>query len=629
MRKTKILLTLLLCLCLKSGFAQDAGKTTRVTINTSGPVQYEHYTKDEPPSIVIEFKSSNVFSYWDGVMTVNKGAIKEIHAGYYPSRTNTPQALKTLTFILNKKSPYNISQTQDSIIIEVENPSGELSSGEITIPGTFASEIEIQKKEVMDKALLELRQEFPEEKIPLTKKEGAKKNILAQGLNVKEANAKKLKANELLSFLILTVLMWVLGIGYIFWSKYKRSKDKEAFSPALLIKAKSDFQFQQQELVKIREEKRQLEIKLAEKEDLSTRLTNQEILQAQLEKIKKDLEEANLAREAAEDKLRLTEKELQVKQEECFSLNKSLAENEFNFFNQIRAKDESIKQLSDEKESLKNKLTQIQDNALNELKTEEDLIRRLSDEKESLNKILKENEFNFYNDLRVKGELIKQLTSEKESLKNSLTENETNSLNELKEKEELIEALSDEKESLKSELANITNQIRQETASREEASNKLKNIERQLQGVLNRNTSAEIKEEVVKEEVKETIIKQEPQEEKKNPSVELGFLGDEGMLLRLGNPETEEAFFGRVKIISSDGVMAELGQELSPVEAFNMDLFTHGSLKPISLLGKLIQQEKAADSSLVKAELSFISLSRNNQGKINAYIKKIEALVGK
>jgi len=523
-------------------YAQDIPKTTKITISISGPVEYQHYIKEDPLAIVIEFKSKNVFSYWEGVMQVNRGAIKEIHTKYYPIEPNKPQSVKSLIFILTKKTSYDISQTKNAIVIEVENPplvyGEELQSGEIEIPGKFESEFDAEKKEALDKAIVEIKQKLVEPtklKESIKLEEPPRKEIHLGKQHTKDTEAKVLASKavpkrsrrdyKFLYFFIFPVVV-LLG-GYFLWrnksKKVKKPQISKEPSPLVMERIKL-----QQELEKLKEEKHQLETKLAEKENLEKRLLNIELLESQLRKTKTDLEEVNSLKQQLEEKLQITEKQREEKNIQQQQLLKDTQERELELRNELKTKEELIRQLSDEKELLKIDV------------------------------------------VKMNTELKKEMNMRKELEKN------------LKEKEKTMEILS--------------------AATIEKAP----------------------KEEVLKEA---RIDEQLPEEKRKSPRLELTPLGDKGILLRLATSNKDEPYLiGVVKNVSSGGIMAELDKELLSSDSVNMDLIEHGSFSPIGVLGKLIWQEKQNDSSKFKVGISFFSISKDNQERINEYIKKVEDL---
>lgn len=518
-------------------YAQGIPKTTKVTINISGPVEYQHYIKEDPLAIVIEFKSKNVFSYWEGVMQVNRGAIKEIHTKYYSLEPNKPQSVKSLIFILTKKTSYDISQTKNAIVIEVENPplvdGEELQSGEIEIPGKFESGFDAQKKEALDKAIVEMKQKLEKSKDTDVSQSEQKdtKNTIAAPIAASRSNKKiiplKTKSHNFYYFLF--PLLFLVGVYLWLRSKIKtklRPSDSKKVSASILSVERIKFQ---QEIDKLRQDKLQLENKLAEKENLEKRLLNIELLESQLRKTKTDLEEANSLRQQLEEKLQIAEKQREEKDIQQQQLLKDTQERELNLRNELKTKEELIRQLSDEKELLKIDV------------------------------------------VKMNTQLKKEMNMQEELEKN------------LKEKEKAMEILS---------AATIEKMSKEET-------------------------------------LKETRIDEQlPEEKRKSPRLEFTPLGDRGILLRLATSNKDEPYLiGVVKNVSSGGIMAELDKELPFSDSVNMDLIEHGSFSPVGVLGKLIWQKKQNDSSKFKVGISFFSISKDNQERVNEYIRKVEALL--
>ena len=495
-------------------YAQDIPKTTKVTISTSGPVKYQHYIKEDPPAIVIVFKSKNVFSSWEGMMSVNRGAIKEIRTEYYSTKANEPQALKSLIFMLIKKASYNITQTNNAIVLEIENPplseGIDLSLGEVVIPGKFESELEIQRKEVLDKIILEAKERLEE-----PKKEEPKKKLLIISKGKPSRHALPKTKTSSFFYLLFLPALTLLG-GYFLWKKKRRTTKLGPLDKLKPVLAMEDFKALQRELDKIKQEKFQLEVKVVEKENLEKRLMNIELSEAQLQKTKKELEELNVTKQLLEDKIKVLEKQLEEKCQEIESLKMNVEHKETNLEAELKTKDELIKELNEEKESLKIEVVKMRV------------------------------------ELKEKMGLCEKLESK------------------LKEKE-AIEKVPDK--------------------------------------------------EVLKEESKP----QEFLERRENPRIELVPLGNKGMLLKVvPQDKTEPYLIGMVKNISSTGIMTQLDRELL-TDSLNMSLFEHNSLNPIEVLGKLIWQ-KQDEAGKFRVGMSFISISEDNQKRINEYISKIETL---
>ena len=138
-----------------TGGAQAAG-ITRVAIAVSGgPVAYTDQSRQDPPAIVIEFRSRNVIAALESSMVINAGIIKEIQSDYYPKDR---RALKSLTLTLVQPAAYTIAQQTNQIVVDIDTPAsvlpGRMAVGQgVTVLGIEAKETLIQRLKVMEGAL--------------------------------------------------------------------------------------------------------------------------------------------------------------------------------------------------------------------------------------------------------------------------------------------------------------------------------------------------------------------------------------------------------------------------------------------------------------------------------------------
>ena len=136
--------------------AEDSKDITRVAIAVSGgSVAYTDQFRQDPPAIVIEFRSRNVRAQFEPLVAVNSGIIKEIQSEYYPQGR---RALKSLTLTLVQPAAYSIAQQANQILIDIETPPSLLPGrmaigGGLTILGIEAKETLIQRLKVMEGAL--------------------------------------------------------------------------------------------------------------------------------------------------------------------------------------------------------------------------------------------------------------------------------------------------------------------------------------------------------------------------------------------------------------------------------------------------------------------------------------------
>jgi len=136
--------------------AEDSKDITRVAIAVSGgPVAYTDQFRQNPPAIVIEFRSRNVIAALESSVVINAGIIKEIQSEYYPKDR---RALKSLTLTLIQPAAYTIAQQANQIVVDIETPAsalpGRMAVGKgITVLGIEAKETLIQRLKVMEGAL--------------------------------------------------------------------------------------------------------------------------------------------------------------------------------------------------------------------------------------------------------------------------------------------------------------------------------------------------------------------------------------------------------------------------------------------------------------------------------------------
>ena len=135
--------------------AEESKDITRVAIAISGgPVAYTDQFRDNPPAIVIEFRSRNVKAQLEPLVAVNSGLIKEIQSDYYPPGR---RALKSLTLTLAQPAAYSIAQQANQIVVNIETPPGllpgRMAIGGLTILGMEARETLISRLKAMGDAL--------------------------------------------------------------------------------------------------------------------------------------------------------------------------------------------------------------------------------------------------------------------------------------------------------------------------------------------------------------------------------------------------------------------------------------------------------------------------------------------
>lgn len=132
---------------------------SRIIISTSGPAKFSSYWLDNPPRLVVNFRTRNILSKIDNEVVVNQGVIKRITSNYSGRGRN--KSLKSLTFELTQEVPYKIWQENNSIILDIQTPlSAELEAplffmGSEGVSGAGeTTDIIIKRLEAMDATLM-------------------------------------------------------------------------------------------------------------------------------------------------------------------------------------------------------------------------------------------------------------------------------------------------------------------------------------------------------------------------------------------------------------------------------------------------------------------------------------------
>ncbi|MBI4436083.1 MAG: PilZ domain-containing protein [Candidatus Omnitrophica bacterium] len=101
-----------------------SSESTRVVINTSGPMIYRHFYQSDPPKIVFRFFESSVYSNIPSSVPIQRGMVKGIEATYFRSYPllGAKKPLKTLTFNLLAKTTYEVFEGSKSIVLVIRHP---------------------------------------------------------------------------------------------------------------------------------------------------------------------------------------------------------------------------------------------------------------------------------------------------------------------------------------------------------------------------------------------------------------------------------------------------------------------------------------------------------------------------
>lgn len=107
--------------------AKESQSETVLILTTSDPVLFNNTKLDNPPSLILSFPGSKVFSSEKEELILDKGPIKRIKNKYYDPKRQGARQLQFIIVELTKNTAYQISTLDKSIMIRIENP--ETSSG--------------------------------------------------------------------------------------------------------------------------------------------------------------------------------------------------------------------------------------------------------------------------------------------------------------------------------------------------------------------------------------------------------------------------------------------------------------------------------------------------------------------
>lgn len=110
-------------------------KLTRISIASSDSIKYESRWMDNPPRLIVKFKTPNVFGKLIKNTSLNQGVIKNITVSYYPGKmlSSDRKQVKFLTFWLTQKAVYKIWNNNNKIFVDFKNPALSLESKQIEI----------------------------------------------------------------------------------------------------------------------------------------------------------------------------------------------------------------------------------------------------------------------------------------------------------------------------------------------------------------------------------------------------------------------------------------------------------------------------------------------------------------
>jgi len=170
-------------------------KLTRIAIASSEAIKYESKWLDNPPRLIVKFRTPNVFGKLVKNTSLNEGVIKNITVSYYPDKmlSSDRKQIKFLTFWLSQKTYYKVWSGNNRIFIDFKNPALNSESKQIEISSIVTT-------------------------IGLNSKDKAVDALLASVSKIYDVSASNVVKNTMPKTLDFTWLLAFLLIGaYILW----------------------------------------------------------------------------------------------------------------------------------------------------------------------------------------------------------------------------------------------------------------------------------------------------------------------------------------------------------------------------------------------------------------------------
>ena len=268
---------------------QEFKDKTRIIISTSGPAKFSSFWLDNPPRLVIEFQSRNIVSKIDNELELNQGVIKRITSTYFGEGER--KTLKTLSFELIQKVPYELWQEENTILLDIQTPQEmPLPPGEkeVFVKGESKEAI-VKRLAAMDTALKQLNPSSSSPEVPkLT------------------ASISQNRRKSMVLIFLLIGLSLIAGLGVLAWWLWYRYVFKRKEITDLEI---TELKHTLQEKDKLIEQKETI-YKAVEQASLQREKECEQAKQESAEK-EKLIKEQELARKRAEEELSQKTKELQ------------------------------------------------------------------------------------------------------------------------------------------------------------------------------------------------------------------------------------------------------------------------------------------------------------------------------
>ena len=134
-------------------------KLTRISIASSDAIRYESRWLDNPPRLIVKFKTPNVFGKLVKNASLNEGVIKNITVGYYPDKilSSDRKQVKFLTFWLTQKTGYKVWSSNNRIFVDFKNPALNSESKQIEISSVINTINPDSKDKAADALLASVR----------------------------------------------------------------------------------------------------------------------------------------------------------------------------------------------------------------------------------------------------------------------------------------------------------------------------------------------------------------------------------------------------------------------------------------------------------------------------------------
>jgi hypothetical protein len=277
---------------------------TRIIISASGPAKFGSFWLDNPPRLVIEFQTKNIISKIDNEVEVNQEVIKKITSTYFGEGER--KTLKTLTFELTQKVPYELWQEGNTILLDIQTPQ------EISLLSDAEKEIftKGESREVTVKRLVAME-------AALKRLNPSQSSTEVLKLSVKNASQNRRKNMGLIFLLI--GLSLIAGLGVLAWWLWYRFVFKRKEIADLEI---TELKHALQEKNKVIEQK-EIIYKAVEQASLQKEKEYGQI-KSELEEKDKSIRQQELVSKKTEEELSQKEKELQEVKDSFESLKEVL-----------------------------------------------------------------------------------------------------------------------------------------------------------------------------------------------------------------------------------------------------------------------------------------------------------------